>query len=384
VSADHAASSSGAGPASQVTNLELFFDLVFVFTVTQLTTVVEHDPHPAGILRGGLELGVVWWMYGGYAWLTNAVPPRSVSVRLLVLLGMAAFLGVALAIPSAFDAGGLVFGLSYLLVNVVHLGLFTRAGGPTTPMAVARLAPFNLVSAGLLLGAAFVTGWADWAAWSIAVGLQWVTPYLSSIGGFRISAAHFAERHGLIVLIALGESLLAVAIGTSTRPLTAARLLAAGLGLALAAVMWWLYFDGDDEAAADALARTPEQERPWAALRVYGYAFLPLLGGVVLVAAALKAAFVSPGRAVPLPDAVLLAGGAALYLVALSRVRVVLGLPRPWPRALTAVVALVTVPAGVLASAEVQLLALVGLLVVLVIVERRLPAVDGDRRRAGA
>jgi low temperature requirement protein LtrA len=184
---------AGVEPAVRVSTLELFFDLVFVSTVTALTAVLAADLGPLGWARVGLLLGIILWMYGGYAWLTNAVAPTSRFRRTLFLTGMGGFLAMALAIPEAFGAAGWVFGAGYFVVNVVHSGLFLYAGGPGAAQAVRTLAPLNLVSAGLVLAGGIVPGPWRYALWSLAFAFQIITPYLHPISGYSISAAHFVE-----------------------------------------------------------------------------------------------------------------------------------------------------------------------------------------------
>src|SRR4051794_31236664 len=111
---------------ARVSTLELFFDLVFVFTITQLTTVLAHHPSGSGVLRVVLMLVVIWWMYGGYAWLTNVVAPDRIAYQLLLLGGMAAFLILSLAIPPAVAGGGVAFWGGFPGVVLLHLGLFWR------------------------------------------------------------------------------------------------------------------------------------------------------------------------------------------------------------------------------------------------------------------
>src|SRR5213076_693325 len=130
------ASGTPIEPAIRVSTLELFFDLVFVFTITQLTDVLVHHLDAVGVVRVLLMLGVIWWMYGGYAWLTNAVAPSSTTRRSLLLSGMAGFLLIALAVPGAFGASGWIFGVAYLGVNLVHLVLFIRAGDERVARAI--------------------------------------------------------------------------------------------------------------------------------------------------------------------------------------------------------------------------------------------------------
>jgi low temperature requirement protein LtrA len=137
-----------------VSSIELFFDLVFVFTITQLTSLLVAEPTWTGLARVVLLFGNIWWMYGGYAWLTNSVPPREPATRLLMLVGMGGFLVVALAIPRAFGDSGVVFGIGYLVVTLVHTGLFLRSSEGSAVKAMARLGPFNAVTAALVLAAA--------------------------------------------------------------------------------------------------------------------------------------------------------------------------------------------------------------------------------------
>ena len=205
--------------APRVTNLELFFDLVFVFTVTQLTALLVDEPTVLGLFRVVLLLGIIFWMYGGYAWLTNAVTTDRVTRRLLLLGGMAGFLVLALAVPRAFAGGGPAFGLAYLLVVLIHSGLYTRATVGSAASAILRLSPFNVASALLVVAGGFVAGNARVLLWAVAFALEWFTPSLAGVRGFHISPAHFVERHGLVVIVALGESVVAIGIGAAGLPL---------------------------------------------------------------------------------------------------------------------------------------------------------------------
>ncbi len=279
--------------AARVSTLELFFDLVFVFTITQLTTVLFADPTGRGLLRVALMLGVIWYMYGGYAWLTNAVAPDRAGRRLLLLGGMAAFLVLALAIPQAFAGGGAVFGLAYLAVVAVHAALFTRAASGGVVRAILRLAPFNLTSALLVLLAGTLGGAAEYVVWVLALALMWLAGRVAStgsFGGFEIAPAHFVERHGLVVLIALGESVVAVGTGALRRPVDAPLAGVTVLGLLLNACLWWAYFGGDDGRAERALDEAARARCPALALMAFGYWHLPLLLGVIAVASALREA----------------------------------------------------------------------------------------------
>ena len=346
---------------ANVTALELFFDLVFVFTITQLTSLLARDPTLTGFLQMVLIFGNVWWMYGGYAWLTNAVPPRELGVRLLLLVGMGGFLVVALAIPTAFAGGGLAFGLGYLVVTLVHTGVFLRTSQQSVLKAMIGLGPFNLVTAGLLVAAGFTSDSARWSLFGAGFVLHWLTPLFTRTGGFRIRSAHFVERHGLILLIAIGESVVAVGIGLGTIALPAGRIATALLGLALAAGLWWLYFNGEDERAEQAMDRAPYERRAWLALNAFGYVFLLVLGGIVLVAAGMKLAVVRYDEPATLATAVFLAAGVAAYAIGLALFRWVLHSGPLLVRFAIAILALPTIwlGIGITPVAQISILVLV-------------------------
>jgi low temperature requirement protein LtrA len=361
----------------RVSTIELFFDLVFVFTITQLTTLLVAEPTGVGVARVALIFGTVWWMYGGYAWLTNAVPPDATVIRLLMLVGMSGFLVVALAIPHAFGASGWAFGFGYLVVTLVHTGLFLRASEESAVRAMTRLGPFNTITAGLLLGAAATHGAARWAMWTAAFALHWGSPAVTAVGGFRIRAAHFVERHGLILLIALGESVVAVGVRVQTRALTAGVLVTSLFGLALAAAMWWLFFAGEDTAAERALDDASATRNPWLALFAFGYAFLPLLGGVIVVAAGVKQAVLVYGRPAHAATAWFLGAGVAVYLASLAAIRVVLRTGPPTTRLVVAGASLLTVLVGLHVSPEAQIAVLTAVVVAGIVAE-------ADRARRAA
>jgi low temperature requirement protein LtrA len=231
---------AGTEDAVRVSTLELFFDLVFVFVITQLTAVLAHETNLRGLAQVVLMLGVIWWMYGGYVWLTNAVAPDRVERRMVLLGGIAAFLVVALAVPRAFGSGGPAFGIAYLAVVAVHLGMFAKGTSARTLRAVLRIAPYNLASALLVLAGGLIGGTAQYVLWAVAFALEWVTPRLiHGARGFEIAAGHFVERHGLVILIAIGESIVAVGAGASRRPLDLELALVVAVGLALSAALWW-------------------------------------------------------------------------------------------------------------------------------------------------
>jgi low temperature requirement protein LtrA len=350
------AKAGGTGSAEfRVSTIELFFDLVFVFAVTQLTSLLAGAPTGAGLGRVALIFGNLWWIYGGYAWLTNAVPPRGPVMRLLMLLGMGGFLIVALAIPTAFDGGGVAFGVGYLLVTLVHTGMFLLSSQESAVRAMRRLGPANAITAALLLLAGFTQGPLQWTLWTAAFGLHWVSPFFTAVSGFPIRAAHFVERHGLIVLIALGESIVAAGIGMAGHGLRADRVVTAVLGLAVAAALWWLYFDGEDEQAERALDAAAVDETVWMALYGFGYAFLPVLGGIIVFAAGVKNAVGHYGEPVTASAAWLLAAGVGTYLVGLAWFRRLLGIGPIRARLAIAGAVLPSTMIGLAVSLEAQL-----------------------------
>jgi len=188
---------------ARVSTLELFFDLVFVFAITQITGAISHESTAVGLVRGVLVFAVLWWAWGAYAWLTNTVDTGATAPRLVLLAGMAATLVTALAVPSAWGDGGVAFALGYLVVMVLHAALFALAGEnpEATRRAILRLAPTNLGAALLLVGAGLSDGTAQTALWIAAIAVSYAGPYVTGVAGFTVHPAHFVERHGLIVII---------------------------------------------------------------------------------------------------------------------------------------------------------------------------------------
>jgi low temperature requirement protein LtrA len=346
----------------RVSTLELFFDLVFVFTITQLTSVLDARPTLRGLVQVALMLGVIWWMYAGYAWLTNTVTADRPSRRLLLLGGMASYLVLALAIPHAFAGSGTAFGLAYLAVVLVHATLYTRSSSGSVVRAILGLAPFNLATALLVLAAGIVGGTTEYILFAAAVSIEWISPRLISDSGFEIAPEHFVERHGLVVLIAIGESVVAVGMGARALPVDLELVAIVVAGLALSACLWWAYFGGDDERAERALRETPGPRRPRMAVNAFGYCHYLLLLGIVAVAAAMHEAIGHAFHELAAARALTLAGGVALYLVGDALYRHSLGIGRSHWRLACAAAVLLTIPLGTSIAAEAQIAALVLLL----------------------
>jgi low temperature requirement protein LtrA len=337
------------GDEHQVTPLELFFDLVFVFAMTQVTSLLADDPSWGGVLRGMLVLAALWWAWEAYAWLTSTMDVDEGGVRLAMLASTGAMLLVALAVPGAFGDDAVLFGVAYLAVRVLHLVLSAIVGrdDPARRGAIIRFVPTALSGALLLVLAGFLDGNAQIALWMLALGIDYLGPVVLGVGGgWQVAPEHFAERHGLIILIALGESIIAIGVGAGFE-LTAGVIVAAGLGIVVVSALWWLYFDVAAVLARTRLMRARGLELHRLALHSYGYLHLPMVAGTVLFALGLKTTLDDVGEALDTVPAVGLCGGAALYL--LGHVAFLLRATRYVfrRRTLVAVVLLAMIPAAV-------------------------------------
>jgi len=302
----------------RVTALELFFDLVFVLALTQCTALMATDPTWQGLGRGLLVLAVLWWSWGGYAWLTSVVDPEEGTVRLAMFVAMAAFLVAALSVPDAFGNDAFAFACAYGIVRVAHIWLFTIASrdDPGLRRSVTGLAASTAVGVGLLLAASTTDGALQGTLWCVALLLDVGAPFLFWAEGWRLMPAHFAERHGLIILIALGESIVAIGVG-SEAVVDASVVAAATLGVALAAALWWLYFDVIAWLAERRLSSTaPGREQNELARDAYSLIHFPMVAGIVLAALGLKTTLAHVGDPLHVVPAAALVGGVALYLVA--------------------------------------------------------------------
>jgi low temperature requirement protein LtrA len=363
----------------RVSTLELFFDLVFVFTITQLTAVLVVRPNGEALAQVFLMLTAIWWMYGAFAWLTNNVPPERTALRLPLLAGMLAFFAISLTIPTAFTEDGVVFACAYLVVIAVHTLLYMQSARWSVA-GVWSFARMNLVAGLLILVGAIIGGAAEYVLWSLAVTLFVIVPALVPEEAGWLRPSHFVERHGLVVMVALGESVVAVGIGASGIDVSWQMLAVAALGLTLSAALWWVYFMGDDKEAEDALrAMVPTKREFYAANVAYYWAHLVMLLGIVCIAAGLERAIGHPFDELSFARALELGGGTALYLAGHAWFRFVLGLSfKPW-RALALVLALATIPLGVVSSALVQLAVLVAALGTCIAAE----GVDPERTTGG-
>jgi low temperature requirement protein LtrA len=302
----------------RVTPLELFFDLVFVLAITQCTAFMATTPTWEGLARGLLVLGVLWWSWVGYAWLTSVVDPEEGAVRLVIFAAMAALLVAALCVPGAFDDAALLFACAYGVVRAAHIALFVILGRDDARFmqSTLGLAGGTAIGVSLLLVASGTDGPLQGALWAVALLLDMAEPYFFGSEGWRLAPRHFAERHGLIVIIALGESIVAIGIGADAA-VDAGIVAAAVLGVAVAAAFWWLYFDVVALVAERRLADAPVgRVQNEMARDSYSYLHFPMVAGIVLVALGMKKTLGDVGEPLELVPATALLGGSALYLLA--------------------------------------------------------------------
>ena len=356
----------------RVTPLELFFDLVFVLSFTQVTLFMADEGTWSAIGEGMLILAAVWWAWAAYGWLTNAIDPDENVNRLCMFAAMAAMLLVSLSIPEAFGDEGLLFGISYFFVRVMHLVLYvrnTRQDGDDDNLgAILKLAPGLLLGSALLVVAGALEGDARVVVWIVALLIDIGTPLVAGTAEFRIHPGHFAERHGLIVIIALGESIVAVG-AAATFGLDAGEIIGAVLGIAVAACLWWAYFDIVALVAERRLTEAPPGVQAPLARDSYSYLHFPMIAGIVLSALGMKK--VLAGVDEPLKDyaAFALCGGLALYLVGHIAFRLRNVGTLNWHRTIAAAALLALIPVATEVDALIALVAVTAVLVALIAYE---------------
>jgi low temperature requirement protein LtrA len=320
---------------ARVTPIELFFDLVFVFSLTQVTALMGHRLTWHAVARGMLVLALLWWCWVGYAWLGNVVQAEEGLGRAAMFAAMAAMFVMALTVPEAFDdlEGGLdgpvVVAFAYLAVRVLHLAMFWLTARTEHDRALRgqllRFAPSVFGSTALLLVASQLSGTAQTLTWVGVLIVDYVGVILGGASGWRLrSASHFAERHGLIVIVALGESIVAIGVGVATLPISWPIIAGAVSALTIAGCLWWAYFDVVSIVAERALRRLDGEARARMARDAYSYLHLPMVAGIVLVALGVEQVLEQVGHTtdgelsehLPILPLTALHGGVALFLFA--------------------------------------------------------------------
>ena len=306
----------------RVSPRELFFDLVFVFAFTQVATLLADDPTFAGIGRGVLVLAALWWAWAAYAWFTNIVDPEETVIGALLGALMAMFVA-ALVVPGVFDDDGVLFGAAFLIVCAMHAALyaFVGRGNPDLLGAVLRLAPWTISGATLILVAGFAAGARTWL-WLAALACAYIGPLLSGSTGWQLHPSHFAERYGLVLIIALGEAFISIGIGATGIGIGLGEVVAAILGLLVATSFWLAYFDFFSIRGERILRDVQGVERVALARDAYTYAHFPMIVGIVLFAFAMKDIVAHVGEELDFVAAFALCGGSALYLLTYSAIRI--------------------------------------------------------------
>jgi low temperature requirement protein LtrA len=345
--------------SARVTPIELFFDLVFVYALTQVTSLLATDISAIGFARGLIVLALVWWCWVGYSWLGNVAQADEGLLRLAFFVVMMALFVMAIAIPESFDdlSGGLdgplVFVACYAVVHLVHLGLFWVAAADDTGLRkqLLRFAPTVVTACVLLTGGALLGPPWQLPLWTAALVVDLGGTLAAGASGWRLpSPGHFSERHGLIIIIALGESIVAIGVGVTELPVSWPVVVASVIGIAVAAGLWWLYFDVIALVAERVLAQLEGTPRARLARDGFTYLHLPMVAGIVVTALGLKKTleYVGGGHEHEWTDSLAgLAGwalpiGVGLYVLAQVGFRLRIGKPISWP-ALVAVCGLVAV-----------------------------------------
>ena len=304
----------------RVTPRELFFDLVFVFAFTQVATLLADEPTFAGIGRGVLVLAALWWAWAAYAWLTNIVDPEEGVVGAALLVALIAMFIAALVVPGVFGDEGVLFGVAFLVVCGMHLTLYALAGRGNRDLlgAVLRLAPWTLLGATMILVAGFADGASTWL-WIVALVCTYFGAALSGSTGWQVHPSHFAERYGLVLIIALGEAFIAIGIGATGIGIGLGEVVAAILGLLVATSFWLAYFDFFAIRGERLLVDAQGPERVALARDAYTFLHFPMIVGIVLFAFAMKIIIGDVGDELDSVAAFALCGGSALYLLDLLR-----------------------------------------------------------------
>jgi low temperature requirement protein LtrA len=353
-------------PDYRATPLELFFDLVFVFAFTQVTGLMSDNPTWEGLGQGMLVLAAVWWGWGAYAWMTNALHRDDWLARLGLFSAMAAMLIAALAVPQAFGDDAVVFGVAYFAVRAIQIVVYAYGvQEKDVSAAILNLAPGLLIAPALLIVAGFLDGGAQAGLWIVALVIDYGTPYVRDVAGFRVSAAHFAERFGLIIIIALGESIVAIGAGLEGDALTGAVVVAALAGISLAIAQWWTYFDVVALVAERKLAEAKGIEQNRLARDSWGVLHGLLIAGIILTALGVKKTIGDVDEPLKTVPAVALCGGVAVYLLGhvAIRWRSVHSISRQ--RVLAALVALALIPFAIEVDSLAALIAVAALMVAL-------------------
>jgi low temperature requirement protein LtrA len=303
--------------------LELFFDLVFVFAFTQVTTLALEDTSAGGFARAALVFGIVWWAWAAYAWLTDAVDVENVPTRILIFAAMVGAFFMAIALPDAYADEGAWFAVAYFVVRVLQIALYVWGvrDDPAQRIGVMRLAPWFLVAPTVALAGGLVEDPWRTTLWIASLAIDVLGTLAVRSGTFRIIVSHFAERHGLIVIIALGESIVAVGLAATALERDALFSLAVAVSFAGAAAAWWAYFDFTQIAVERALGMRSAEMRATLARDIYTFFHYPIVLGIVFLAVAAKKTLGAPDEPLSEGGRAALALGMSLFLLGFVLIR---------------------------------------------------------------
>ncbi|WP_243062130.1 low temperature requirement protein A [Humibacter sp. RRB41] len=355
--------------ASRVSTLELLFDLVFVFTVSQVAgSIVEH-PTVIVAVQAAITVGIVWWMYAAYSWLTNQAAQQTVLSRLLLIAAMATFLVMSLAIADVWGDSGVLFGICYAVVVVIHAGMFIARGGISGMRAMLRVGPLNLLAAISLIASGFVGEPYKWPFLLAPYVCFAISGLIARRVGLPLGPAHFVERHGLVMIIVFGESIVSVGAGLVGRELGPAVVAGAVATVAVVAALWWCYFSGDDDRAVAVMTAASPQRRAALGMSAFYADHLVMIVGLIFLAAGLHGSLVDAFAIASPPFVWFVAVGAAMFVAGEAMFRLALRLGPIGVRLIGVLVVLATAFVGLVAPVIVQLAAVVVVLVVMLVVE---------------
>lgn len=299
----------------EVSTLELFFDLVFVFGFIQVVDFLSANLTWVGMIRGIALLGALWWAWVTYSWLTGTIPAEeTLAGRLAILTAATSMFVVAVAVPGAFDGHALVFSLAYFVVRALHVGLYVLGTKPETQQGIRRLTPGFLGGPVLLIAAGFLEGVVQGVLWAVALTIDYGMPYVRGNEDFYIHAQHFVERYRLIIIIALGEIVIKMGFSATKLTLGPTQILGIVFGMAFVITLWWLYFDYLVSVAECRLVNAGGHERALRALVSYSYIHFLIVGGIIFSALGLREVISQLGDSLELIPAVALYVGGALFL----------------------------------------------------------------------
>ena len=369
----------------RTSSLELLWDLVFVFAVTQVSTTMSRDLTWPSVGRSLLLLALVWWAWSAFVWAANAEDEDARLFRVVLLVALVMMFLAGVSLPLAFHSEAAVFVASYAAVRFLHLFLYADASrrGNASLRAIAGFAATVAIGMALLAIGAAVGGAGQVVLWSAAAAIDYAGPaWLTRErlrGLQRVTVSHFAERYGLFIIIVLGESVVSIGAAATQQEITASLLAACAFGLTVTVALWWLYFD---RTAAWAEQRLREAADPvLVAADAFSYVHLLLVAGVVILAVGQKAAVASPAQTLPLSDRLALCAGVALYVIGYDAFKWRLGGQPSLLNGITiAVMAVLAVVTADLAAWA--LCALVATTLVALCVARTLRAARGVRQAA--